>query len=211
WAEKGIPSGFVDKAGRRWNIQTYAKASIKSTVNDVRNEVRRERLNEYGIHTVIVTSHPSARPACSHIQGHVVDLRRPEAIPEGSKYKSIYDPSWNAHYQEPSGHMGVNCHHMHIPFDPDVNENNQVKYKPEDVVKRFEKEQGQRALENRIRKTKTKMMIAKELGNTSELKRLSRVVAKQRKTMVQYTRANELRRKPKREQVRIPVKTLMGD
>ncbi|MFW3388305.1 UNVERIFIED_CONTAM: phage minor capsid protein, partial [Kocuria sp. CPCC 205274] len=132
-------------------------------------------------------------------------------IPEDSKYKSIYDPSWNAHYQEAGGHMGVNCHHMHIPFDPDVNENNQVQYNPAKAVKQFKKEQGQRTLENRIRKTKTKRMIANELGNESEVKRLSSVLAKQQKTMVQYTRANELRRLPKREQVRIPLKTLMGD
>nr|WP_265331541.1 phage minor capsid protein [Enterococcus faecium] len=55
------------------------------------------------------------------IQGHVVDLRPISEFPPNWKYRSIYDPYWQAEYETAGGHRGVNCQHLHIPFIPGVN------------------------------------------------------------------------------------------
>lgn len=105
-AQKGISSGLVDRAGHTWGLEGYVRNVLKSTLGNTYDMVRKERMSEYGIHTVVVTSHPGARPACSKIQGNVVDLRQPEEIPDDSEYLSIYDSVWGADYGSAGGHRG---------------------------------------------------------------------------------------------------------
>lgn len=105
-AQKGIRSTFVDRGGNTWSLERYVRTVLKSTLGNTYDEVRKERMAEYDVHTVAVTSHAGAREKCSIIQGEVVDLRYPEDIPNGSKYKSIYDPYWQAEYETAGGHRG---------------------------------------------------------------------------------------------------------
>lgn len=99
---KGIKSTFIDKGGHTWSLERYIRTVLKSTLGNTFNQLRTDRMSEYGVHTVLVTSHMGARKACSKIQGHVVDLRR--IVPSSSKYKSIYDPYWQAEYGTAGGH-----------------------------------------------------------------------------------------------------------
>lgn len=103
-AQQGVKSTFIDKGGHTWSLERYTRTVLKSTLNNTYDTLRKDRMAEYGIHTVIVTSHVGARRACSKIQGHVVDLR--EVVPNGSKYKSIYDSYWQADYGAAGGHRG---------------------------------------------------------------------------------------------------------
>lgn len=105
-AQKGIGSALVDKRGYRWNIEGYVRNLLKSTLGNTYDEVRKERMADYGIYTVVVTSHAGAREACFKIQGNVIDLRPMEELPADWPYKSIYDPSWGAEYGTPGGHRG---------------------------------------------------------------------------------------------------------
>lgn len=105
-AQKGIKSTFIDRGGHTWSLERYTRTVLKSTLGNTYNQLRTERMAEYDVHTVLVTSHVGARKQCSIIQGNVVDLRRPEEIPEDSKYKSIYDSSWQAEYGSAGGHRG---------------------------------------------------------------------------------------------------------
>lgn len=105
-AQKGIGSGMVDRGGHRWSLESYMRTVLKSTLNNTYNEVRTERMKEYDVHTVLVTSHAGAREQCSIIQSNVVDLRFPNEIPANSEYKSIYDEYWGAEYGTAGGHRG---------------------------------------------------------------------------------------------------------
>src|SRR5690606_36985481 len=138
---------------------------LKSTLGNTYNELRKDRMAEYGVHTVVVTSHVGARKQCSKIQGHVVDLRFPSEIPPDSEYKSIYDPSWGAEYGTAGGHRGVNCQHLHIPFIPGVNTNNQPKYDSELNREVAKARDTQRRLEREIVKYKKNLMVAEHLGS----------------------------------------------
>lgn len=209
-AQKGIDSVFVDKGGHTWSLERYVRTVLKSTLGNTYDEVRKERMAEYGVHTVVVTSHAGARDACSRIQGNVVDLRPMEELPPNWEYKSIYDPYWNARYEEPSGHRGINCGHLHIPFIPGVNTNNQPHYDDE-LNKRVAKaKQRQRQIEREIVKYKKNLMVAEHLGSENATY-WRQMVSKRQAVMRELIEENSdyLVRQYEREKVYTPLDTLI--
>ena len=210
WAQKGIRSTFVDKGGHTWSLERYARTVLKSTLNNTYDKLRKDRMAEYGVHTVIVTSHMGARQACSLIQGHVVDLR--ESVPSDSEYRSIYDPYWKADYGTASGHRGVNCAHLHIPYIPGVNENNQPKFDEKENAKVAELIKRQRALERQIVKLKKNQAVAEALGQTDSAKAWGQKVRAAQSAMRDLVNSNEyLSRNYAREKVYTPINTLLKD
>ncbi|MEW8974101.1 MAG: phage minor capsid protein [Tissierellaceae bacterium] len=211
-AQKGIDSALVDSRGHRWNIEGYVRNLLKSTLGNTYDEVRKERMADYDVHTVVVTSHAGAREACSRIQGNVVDLRRPEELPHDWPYKSIYDPYWQAEYGTPGGHRGINCRHLHIPFIPSVNANNQSKFDSE-LNKRVAKARDkQRRIEREIVKYKKNHMVAKKLGS-DKADYWKMMVGRRQKAMREHLKENGdyLSRNYKREKVYTPLDTLLKD
>ena len=210
WAQKGIRSTFVDKGGHTWSLERYARTVLKSTLNNTYDKLRKDRMAEYGVHTVIVTSHMGARQACSLIQGHVVDLR--ESVPSDSEYRSIYDPYWKADYGTASGHRGVNCAHLHIPYIPGVNENNQPKFDEKENAKVAELIKRQRALERQIVKLKKNQAVAEALGQSDSVKAWGQKVRAAQSAMRDLVKSNEyLSRNYAREKVYTPINTLLKD
>lgn len=212
-AQKGITSTFIDRGGNTWSLERYTRTVLKSTLGNTYDSLRKDRMSEYGVHTVVVTSHVGARAQCSRIQGNVVDLRQPEEIPPDSPYKSIYDADWRAFYGDPGGHRGVNCRHLHVPFVPGVNTNNQPKYDSrlnDRIAKASDK---QRRIEREIVKYKKNLMVAEELGSdTADYWR--GMVTKRQKAMREHLtgeNAQYLRRNYKRERVYTPLDTLLKD
>ena len=210
WAQHGIKSTFVDKGGRTWSMESYVRTVLKSTLSDTYDNVRKERMSEYGINTVVVTSHMGARAACSRIQGHVVDLR--ENIPPDSEYKSIYDPYWKAEYGTAGGTRGVNCRHMHLPFIPGVNTNNQPKFDQEENAKVAKLMDKQRYLERQIAKFKKNGLVSDFLGNQDNKKAWDKKTRLAQSKMRELVDSNKyLSRNYAREKVYTPVNTLMKD
>lgn len=211
-AQKGIKSTFVDKSGRSLNIEGYTRTVLKSTLGNTYNELRTERMSEYGVYTVVVTSLVGARAQCSLIQGHVVDLRHPEEIPPDSQYKSIYDPYWKAEYGTAGGHRGANCRHMHIPFIPGASTNNQPQYDAELNEKVAKARDTQRRIEREIVKYKKNLMVAEELGSP-DASHWRKMVRKRQSAIRNLIEENGdyLSRNYRREKVYTPLKTLLKD
>lgn len=211
-AQKGIDSVFIDRGGHTWSLERYVRTVLKSTLGNTYDEVRKERMAEYDVHTVIVSSHAGAREACSRIQGNVVDLRYPEEIPENSEYRSVYDPVWQARYEEPSGHRGINCNHLHIPFIPGVNTNNQPKFDQELNARVAKARDQQRAIERSIVKYKKNLLVAEEMGSDNASYWRS-MVSRRQKAMREHLKENGdyLSRNYRRERVYTPLETLMKD
>jgi hypothetical protein len=211
-AQKGINSTFIDKGGHTWSLERYTRTVLKSTLGNTYNELRKDRMADYGVHTVLVTSHAGARDACSIIQGNVVDLRQPEEIPEDSEYRSIYDSYWKAYYGEPGGHRGVNCAHLHIPFIPGVNTNNQPEFDQELNAKVAKARDTQRRIEREIVKHKKSLMVAQEMGS-DKVDYYKMMVRKRQAAMRKHLEANGeyLSRNYKRERVYVPLDTLLRD
>mgnify|MGYP005749574027 CR=1 FL=1 len=210
--QKGIRTTLRDRGGNSWSLEGYVRTVLKSTLGNTYNELRTERMAEYGVHTVLVTSHVGAREACSIIQGNVVDLRRKSEIPDDSEYKSIYDPHWRAEYETAGGHRGANCKHLHIPFIPGVNTNNQPKFDDELNARVARARDTQRRIEREIVKYKKSLMVAEELG--SEKANHWRMMVKRRQAAMREHLENNgkyLRRNYKREKVYTPLETLLED
>src|SRR5690625_4872982 len=203
---------FIDRGGHTWSLERYVRTVLKSTLGNTYDKVRKERMSEYGVHTVVVSSHAGAREACSRIQGNVVDLRYPEEIPEDSEYRSVYDPIWQARYEEPSGHRGINCAHLHIPFIPGVNTNNQPHFDQELNERVAKARDQQRAIERSIVKYKKNLLVAEEMGseNASYWRMM---VSRRQKAMRDHMKENGeyLSRNYKREKVYTPIDTLLKD
>lgn len=210
WAQQGIKSTFIDKGGHTWSMERYVRTVLKSTLANTYDKVRKDRMEEYDIHTVVVTSHMGARRACSIIQGKVVDLR--ETVPPDSEYRSIYDPHWQADYGTAGGHRGVNCQHMHIPFIPGVNTNNQPEFDQEENAKVASLMDKQRYLERQIVKFKKNQTVSDFLGNDDNAKSWGAKVRLAQSKMRELVDSNKyLSRNYAREKVYTPIETLMKD
>ena len=212
-AHQGISSGLTDRRGHTWNLEGYVRTTLKSTLNRTYNEVRTSRMGEYGIYTVLVTSHAGARAKCSKIQGNVVDLRPMSQLPPDSKYRSIYDPYWEADYLSPGGHHGVNCGHLHIPFIDGVNTNNQTKYNDKENKEIAKHRSTQRRIEREIVKYKKSLMVADSMGNQANVDYYKMMVGRRQKAMRKHldTNGSHLRRQYEREKVYVPLETLLAN
>lgn len=210
--QKGIESTMIDKGGHTWSLEGYVRTVLKSTLNNTYEKVKKDRMAEYGIHTVVVTSHAGSREACSIIQGEVVDLRPMEEIPADSRYMSIYDPYWRANYGEPGGHRGVNCRHQHIPFIPGVSTNNQPYFDAETNERVAENRATQRRIEREIVKYKKNLMVAEHMGSeTADY--WKQMISRRQRAMREHLKENGeyLTRQYKREKVYTPLDVLLKD
>ena len=61
WADKGVPA-LIDRSGREWSPESYVRTVIRSTNNNMINEMQDARFIEYGVELVEVSSHSGARP-----------------------------------------------------------------------------------------------------------------------------------------------------
>ncbi|HCE19429.1 MAG TPA: capsid protein [Enterococcus sp.] len=212
WAQKGIKSTFIDKGGHTWSLERYVRTVLKSTLSNTYDTLRKERMSEYGVYTVVVTSHMGARQACSKIQGNVVDLREMSELPPNWKYRSIYDPYWQAEYETAGGHRGVNCQHLHIPFIPGVNTNNQPKFNEKENKKVAELTKKQRYLERQVVKYKKNRMVSEALGQDESAKEWAKRIRAAQSRLRTLVDSNEyLSRNYAREKVYTPINTLLKD
>ena len=75
-AQKGIKSTMIDRGQHKWSLEGYARTVLKSTLGNTYDVVRKERMAEYDVHTVLVSSHAGARGLfgysreCSGLKDH---------------------------------------------------------------------------------------------------------------------------------------------
>lgn len=159
--DKGLPTNLTDKAGRNWSLEGYTRMVVNTTVNRTFNEVRLQRMSDFGMHLALMSSHPNSRPACAPIQGHVVNL----VSPSDPDFDPHYDSIFNHGYGEPAGTQGINCRHILFPYEPGVSENHQPQYDPGEAIANGKLVQQQRARERAIRDAKKRLAVAEQLGD----------------------------------------------
>ncbi|MGR3742124.1 phage minor capsid protein [Companilactobacillus sp. DQM5] len=196
--DKGLNSGFIDKAGRQWSLESYIRMLMDTTVYNVMNESRMREAHEYDVHTFLMSSHPKSRPACAFIQGHVVnDVPRNDAHFDG-RFPTIYDYG----YGEPAGTFGINCRHIKYPFIPGVNINNQPQYDPKEAIKNGELQQRQRQIERAIRNNKSKLNAATQLNDENGIFKYKNLIRNQQAALRDYLKKHSaLNRDYSREKV----------
>lgn len=180
--DKGLPTNLTDKAGRNWSLEGYTRMVVNTTVNRTFNEVRLQRMSDFDMHLALMSSHPSSRPACAPIQGHVVNLVPASDPAFNPDYDTIYDHG----YGEPSGTQGINCRHVLYPYEPGVSINNQPQYDPDEAIANGKVVQQQRARERAIRDAKKRLAVAEQLGDDKMISQTKTLVGARQAKLRQF-------------------------
>lgn len=158
FADKGI-TGFTDKAGRRWGIQTYAEMAIRTGQRKANTAGRVKRFQELGIRYVIVSQHKDPAPQCAPFQGKVL------ALGAESGTQIVLDAAGEPHVVEvfatmaealEAGYKHPNCRHTETAYYPGMVMPEVV----EEVPGAYEATQRQRAMERRVRHWKKREAAA---------------------------------------------------
>lgn len=190
WQKKNF-TGFVDKGGREWRADAYARAIIKTTTFRVYNEMRTAPAKEMGIDTYYYSKKATAREMCAPLQGHIVTMEGMTHTEQGVKVLALSDYG----YGYAGGCLGVHCGHYLTPFIIGVNELPEdpdylKDLTPEQTEENARIQAKQRALERAIRNQKERLHIASQLGDdeliTSERLKLRNLQGKMRAYVDQH-------------------------
>lgn len=179
---KGIPA-FVDKLGREWSPEAYINMNIRTTLSNTANTAQMERMSDYGISLVEVSSHSGARPKCAKYQGRIFDKSN-----KSQKYPHWKDTS----YGQPDGLLGINCGHQIYPYIEGVSVQRYFPYNKDTNDKAYRLSQHQRELERRVRKSKRECMVLEKLGDDKGLKRASATLKNRKQALEKFSAANNL-------------------
>ena len=75
-ADTGI-TGFVDKAGRRWDMGTYADMAVRTGRMRALNQGHMDGWHHAGVELVLVSQHPASHPWCYPYQGKLLAITGP--------------------------------------------------------------------------------------------------------------------------------------
>lgn len=182
------PSGHSD------TIETATLRAVRTGISQATAQIQTARMDEMGVDLVITSSHLGARPSHQEWQGKVFSRSGK------SKYPNFEESTG---YGTVSGLCGANCRHSFSPFFEGM-DNPFERFDSEENQKQYEKEQYQRTLERRIRKTKREVMGLKEgvdaapseqakFAADMDYQKKSALLAKQNAAYKEYCERNGLR------------------
>lgn len=76
FADAGI-TGFVDKAGRRWELATYVEMAVRTHVANLMVDAHAERIQSAGVKLVMVSDAPYECPLCKPWEGKILEIDGP--------------------------------------------------------------------------------------------------------------------------------------
>jgi len=169
-AEGGL-TGFVDRAGRKWEAEAYVRMDMKTTTANTAREAVFERNSDYGNNLIMVSSHPGARPGCEPWQGRIYSTDGSSGTVEDLHGKTYeYIPLGDTSYGEPAGLFGINCGHFPSPFFAGRSVMRWPEYDHEETARLYKESQEQRYMERKIRKEKTKADALEAAGDAQGAK-----------------------------------------
>lgn len=180
------PTGHED------TIETATLRAVRTGVSQATSQIQMARAEEMGVDKFIVSSHLGARPTHQVWQGKVFTMDELKSTDEGMPALGTA-----------TGLSGINCRHSFSPFFEGM-DNPFEQYDSEENRKQYEKEQYQRTLERRIRKTKREVMGLKEGVDSApseqakfvadmEYQKKAALLAKQNAAYKEYCERNNLR------------------
>ena len=191
------PTGHSD------SIETATLRAIRTGISQATAQIQTARMDEMGVDLVLVSSHLGARPSHQVWQGKVYSRSG-----RSNKYPDFISSTG---YGTVSGLCGANCRHNFSPYFEGM-KNPFDDYDSKENLEQYEKEQYQRTLERRIRKTKREVMGLKEGVESApseqakfaldmEYQRKAALLAKQNNAYQEYCSNNSL--KPLQERLQI--------
>ncbi|MER7047738.1 phage minor capsid protein [Streptomyces jumonjinensis] len=207
-ASAGI-TGFVDKAGRSWDMASYAEMAVRSVTARAAIEGHIDALAEIGVGLVIVSDAPLECPLCARWEGKTLTLG-PESGPHTIQAEHAIQPSGlfarrqtvdvrvtgSLTEARASGLFHPNCRHSLAAYLPGVTTRPPDHPTPGTT---YEDTQRQREIERHIRRWKRRAAAA--LDEPARRAANAKVRAWQKAAREHVAAHPDLTRKPAREQI----------
>jgi len=191
WSQFGIPV-LRDRADRKWSAEAYLNMNIRSTSSRVAREMQFQRMSEYNVDLIEVSSHLGARPKCAPYQGRVYSI---------SGTHPSY-PAWSStSFGDPGGLLGINCRHVIYPFIEGITKQRFRPYPESRNDRIYKLQQQQRKLERNIRKAKRELRVMEALSDEQGIQEAKQRVWLRQAQMREFIAQTGLTRRRKREQI----------
>ncbi|WP_328678448.1 phage minor capsid protein [Streptomyces sp. NBC_00343] len=162
WADRGITS-FTDRAGRRWQLTSYAEMAVRTSVGRAATEAHARTLTDAGIDLVIVSDAPRECPLCRRWEGKILSLSGPagartvevEHAVEDGRMVGV-DVAGSLDEARQAGLQHPNCRHSTSAYTPGITRVEEPNSDPDG----YEAGQRQRAIERNIRRYKNRAAAA---------------------------------------------------
>ena len=181
FADAGV-TGFVDRRGRKWEMQAYADMAVRTVTHHASTQGHLDSLAARGRDLVIVSDHKGECPKCRRFEGQVLSI-------------SGQDPDHVSVQQARSAgleHPG--CRHRYGIYLPGITPPPEPQGKPED----YDLIQKQRAMERGVRQAKRRAAVA----TTPEAKaKAGALVRARQKQLREHVAEHDLKRRSDRERV----------
>lgn len=208
--DKGIPA-FADKRGREWSPEAYVNMAIRTTAANTAQQAQFDRMDDYGLNLVEVSSHSGARPKCAKDQGKIFNRSGGGGYTTDLHGRKIRYYAWSeSSYGEPDGILGINCGHQIYPFTPGVSYQTYFPEPEEENAEAYKKSQQQRELERRVRKSKRECMMLETAGDPEGARQAQQLLKQRQDALRQFCGDNGLRYKPDRTAVADYKKSVAG-
>ncbi|MGW8762362.1 phage minor capsid protein [Streptomyces sp. NPDC055815] len=203
FAGAGI-TGFVDSAGRRWEMASYAEMAVRSVTARAAVEGHIDALAEIRVGLVIVSDAPLECPLCRPWEGEILTLgptngphtvRLPNELNHGRTTVAVH-VAGSLVEARASGLFHPNCRHSLSAYLPGVTTRPPHHATPGTT---YEDTQRQREIERHIRRWKRVQAAA--MDDTARRKAGAKVRQWQAAQRAHVAAHPHLRRKPAREQI----------
>lgn len=200
FADAGIRA-FVDQAGRRWQLTSYAEMAVRTATARAATEAHMRTLAEHGVDLVVVSDAPRECPLCAPWEGKVLTIGGPEGARTVEVEHATDDDrmvsvrvAGSLDEARARGLQHPNCRHSVSAYTPGLTRVEQATSDPDG----YAAGQRQREIERGIRKWKRREAAAV----TPEAQRAARAKVRQwQGTMRDHLAAHpDLRRNRTREQ-----------
>ena len=143
YAKRGV-TGFVDSAGRGWDLATYAEMSTRTAAGQAAVQGHMDKLQENGLDLVMVSNAPEECKLCRPWEGKVLSLSGSKDYPlmSDAVSKGLFHP---------------NCRHSMSLYQPGITKIPENTADPAGDALR----QRQRALERSVRSAKKDEIVEK--------------------------------------------------
>lgn len=156
WAAQGV-TGFVDRAGRRWEIETYAEMTTRTAAGRAFMQGSIDQYQTEGHQFVIVSDAPEECAQCRPFEGKGLSL---DGTGVGTRVGGIRIVATLRDAQS-KGLFHQNCRHRVSPIIPGATKPMTHTADPEGDQQR----QRQRTLERRIRSAKRRLTAAEQIAD----------------------------------------------
>lgn len=199
FAKRGI-TGFVDRAGRGWDLASYAEMAVRTATAHAAVDAHSERLTSSGVDLVVVSNAPQECAKCRPWEGKVLSLsggvvgaiEREHATVDGRPVRVHVAGTLRQARADGLYHPG--CRHSHSAYLLGVTRPPTATADPEGDKAR----QRLRALERRVRAAKREQAVA--LDDTAARAARAKVSAAQA-AIRQHVATTSAKRQPAREQI----------